>query len=59
MTANARRSCLTALGAIAMLGPSLTAQTPATPALHARSQRRLTLRNVMGRHSLSRANVAA
>jgi imidazolonepropionase-like amidohydrolase len=51
MTANARRSCLTALGAIAiataMLGPELTAQTPATPALHARSQRRLTLRNVM------------
>jgi hypothetical protein len=51
MTANARRSCFTALGAIAiaaaLLGPSLTAQTPATPALHARSQRRLTLRNVM------------
>jgi imidazolonepropionase-like amidohydrolase len=51
MTAIARRSSLTALAAIivatAVLGSGLAAQSPAVPALHARSQRRLTLRNVM------------
>jgi imidazolonepropionase-like amidohydrolase len=51
MPAIVRRSALTAFAAIvvatATLSPGLTAQTPVTPALHAKSQRRLTLRNVM------------